>query len=306
MLGYASKAVGQTCGVPNVSVIIATYNRSAVLRRAVESVWWQGFRDWELIVVGDGCTDDTAAVMASFDDPRIRFVNLPENFGDQSAPNNHGFTLSRGRYIAYLNHDDIWLPDHLERSLAFIEETGADLVYPLPINLDRHGRFGCYGVNEELRFDPSFVLTASYWVLRRSLIDDIGPWRAATATFAHTPSHEFLTRAWRARKILRGFPAATVIVLPSGGRPDSYVTREAREQEQLVACIRHDPNFREWMFSQMIHFSAIPRPVTTLREATCAGCRRCLHSVRCADERLDDRPRPTSGRTVDFSGRGED
>lgn len=58
-----------------------------------------------------------------------------------------------------------------------------------------------------------------------------------------------------------------MIVLPSGGRPNSYVTREAQEQERLVARIRNDPNFREWMLGQMIHFGAIPRPVTTLREA---------------------------------------
>jgi GT2 family glycosyltransferase len=53
--------------------------------------------DWELIVVGDACTDDTADVVATFPDPRIRFVNLPENVGEQSGPNNEGVRLGHGR-----------------------------------------------------------------------------------------------------------------------------------------------------------------------------------------------------------------
>jgi hypothetical protein len=251
---------------PAVSVIIATYNRSEVLRLTVETVRWQRMPDWELIVVGDGCTDDTPAVMASFDDARIRFVNL-EHSGEQTGPNNHGFALSRGRYVAFLNHDDIWFPDHLERALAFIEKTGADLVFPLPINYDRHGRFGCYAVNEELRYDPSFVLPTSFWLLRRSLIDDIGGWRRAMDTFAPMPSQELIARAWRAGKTLRGFPAVTVITVPASGRPQIYVTRDASDQEGLVARIRDDPAAREWVLGQLVHTGAMPRPIVTLRAA---------------------------------------
>ena len=251
---------------PRVSVIIATYNRSAVLRLAVETVRWQTMPDWELIVVGDGCTDDTPAVMASIDDARIRFVNI-EHVGEQSGPNNHGFALARGPYVAFLNHDDIWFPDHLERALAFIEETGADLVYPLPIGLDQHGQFTCCAVNEELRYDPSFVLPATFWLLRRSLIDDIGGWRRAVDTFAPMPSQELLARAWRAGKMLRGFPEVSAISLPASGRPHIYVTRDASEQERLVGRIRNDPRAREWVLGRLVHTSAMPRPVVTLRAA---------------------------------------
>src|SRR5271166_2413327 len=83
----------------------------------VVSVILQTFTDWELLVMGDGCTDDSAEVVARFTDPRIRFVNLPERVGDQSGPNNEGARIARGRYIAYLNHDDLWFPDHIERML---------------------------------------------------------------------------------------------------------------------------------------------------------------------------------------------
>jgi glycosyltransferase involved in cell wall biosynthesis len=74
-------------------------------------VLWQTLADWELIVVGDRCTDDTEVVVRGFPDPRIRFVNLERNFGEQSVPNNEGVRLAQGRFIAYLNHDDLWLPE---------------------------------------------------------------------------------------------------------------------------------------------------------------------------------------------------
>jgi hypothetical protein len=262
----ASVSTVPDTSAPRASVIIATYNRSEVLRQTVESVRWQTLPDWELLVVGDGCTDDTAPVMATFDDPRVRFMNI-EHQGEQTAASNHGFALSRGRYVAFLNHDDIWFPDHLERAVAFIEETGADLVYPLPVALDQHGRFICYAVNEELRYDPSFTLPCSFWLLRRSLIEEIGGWVRAVDTFATMPSQDLVSRAWSAGKTLRGFAALTAVTLPASGRPQSYVLRDATEQERLVARIRSDPRAREWVLSQMVHRSAMPQPLTTLRDA---------------------------------------
>ena len=68
-------------------------------------------------------------MVASFDDPRITFINLPQNVGEQSGPNNEGLRLARGRYIAYLNHDDMYFPDHLASSVAWCERSGADLVW---------------------------------------------------------------------------------------------------------------------------------------------------------------------------------
>ena len=84
---------------PIVSVVLATYNRSRVLAHAIESVRSSTLTDWELIVVGDHCTDDTAEVVASFDDPRITFINLPQNVGEQSGPNNEG--VRRGARALY-------------------------------------------------------------------------------------------------------------------------------------------------------------------------------------------------------------
>src|SRR5690606_38360028 len=116
---------------PSVSVVMAVYNRSNILRFVLDSVRAQTRTDWELIAVGDACTDDSGAVVQSYADPRMHWVNLPRNTGEQSGPNNEGVRRARGRYIAFLNHDDLWLPHHLEVLLAALEETGADLVFGL-------------------------------------------------------------------------------------------------------------------------------------------------------------------------------
>lgn len=103
---------------PTVSIITSTYNRSGLLRRAIDSVRAQ--RDappWEMCIVGDCTPDDTDAVVASYGDPRLRFFNLPEKsppIAHGAIAKNHGiFQMSRAPWIAYLDDDDEYHPDFL-------------------------------------------------------------------------------------------------------------------------------------------------------------------------------------------------
>lgn len=233
---------------PKISVITATYNRSEVLRWAVSCVLAQTFQDWELIVVGDACTDDTAALMAGFEDPRIRFVNLPENFGEQSGPNNHGLGLARGEWIAYLNHDDLWFADHLETLLGRMQAEAADLIYALPIQIDVKGLVFCGLVNAELRYDPSHFVPASLWLMRRKLAEELGGWRASRDTYARNPSQEFLFRAWQRTSKLCCSPRVTALLLASGGRPQSYARRDDSQHRELYGRLS-EPNFREHLMT---------------------------------------------------------
>src|SRR4051812_4085758 len=111
---------------PAVSIVMATYNRPSVLAFAIRSVLAQDFADWELIVVGDRCADETTALVASFADRRIRYVNLAIKYGEQSGPNNVGIARARVRYVAFLNQDDIWFPDHLRSAVEWMQAAGAD------------------------------------------------------------------------------------------------------------------------------------------------------------------------------------
>lgn len=99
--------------VPQVSVVIPTYNRAGLLGRAIASVLGQTYSDFELIVVDDGSRDHTVSVVGGFDDPRIRFVRLARNRG-QPVARNAGIAHAQGDWVALLDSDDEWLPQKLE------------------------------------------------------------------------------------------------------------------------------------------------------------------------------------------------
>lgn len=106
---------------PSVSVIIPTYNRAPLLKRAIESVLKQSFDDFELIVVDDASPDNTPDVVESINDGRIRYIRLKKNSGGPVARNT-GIKKARGRFIALLDDDDEWLPHRLELQVKKFEE----------------------------------------------------------------------------------------------------------------------------------------------------------------------------------------
>lgn len=111
---------------PLVSVVISTHNRSAFLRSAILSVLAQSVSDFELIVVDDGSNDDSGAVVAALNDPRIRYIRQ-DNLG-LAAARNRATHMARGRYIAVMDDDDIMLPRRLEHSLKALKN-GANGAY---------------------------------------------------------------------------------------------------------------------------------------------------------------------------------
>lgn len=108
--------------MPEVSVVVPAYNAGRFLRESLGSVLAQTFQDLEVVVVDDGSKDDTPAVVLSFGDA-VRYVRQ-ENQG-VSAARNRGIELSQGRFVAFLDADDIWSPEKLERQMACLAEGGA-------------------------------------------------------------------------------------------------------------------------------------------------------------------------------------
>ena len=122
--------------IPKVSVVIITYNRARFLPEAIESVIAQSFTDWELIVVDDASTDNTKGVVEKYSsvDSRIKYYRNPENL-NISKSRNRGIELSKGKYIAVLDSDDIWCDiEKLKLQYSFLES-----------NLDHVGWWGCHG-----------------------------------------------------------------------------------------------------------------------------------------------------------------
>jgi glycosyltransferase involved in cell wall biosynthesis len=130
------RLAGQT---PLVSVIIPTYNRAELLPRALDSVLAQTFDDFELIVVDDASTDDTARIVQAYEDERISYHCQPENRGVSTA-RNRGLCEARGTYVAFLDSDDEWMPNKLARQIEYVGQcsdqvgmvyTGAEMVHDL-------------------------------------------------------------------------------------------------------------------------------------------------------------------------------
>lgn len=107
-------------GSPVVSVVITTFNRAHVIGRCLRSILGQTYRDFEAIVVDDASKDDTAEVISAIADERIVFIQHPVNLG-QPAAQNTGIKAARGRYIAFQDSDDEWLPEKLERQVKVFE-----------------------------------------------------------------------------------------------------------------------------------------------------------------------------------------
>jgi len=110
---------------PTVSVIIPAYNRGWILKDAVDSVLSQKYYDFELIVVDDGSEDNTSDILASYG-KKIKVIRQ-KNKGVSSARNN-GINSSSGNYIAFLDSDDLWLPEKLSTQLAFFENNPGALI----------------------------------------------------------------------------------------------------------------------------------------------------------------------------------
>lgn len=117
---------------PTVSVVIPVYNGENYLRLAIESVLHQTFQDFEIIVIDDGSKDSTPDIAQSFGD-RVRYVRQ-ENAGVAAAVN-HGIRLARGRYFAWLSHDDLWAPEKLSAQLEALQRVDGPAVCYTDIKL---------------------------------------------------------------------------------------------------------------------------------------------------------------------------
>lgn len=192
---------------PLVTVRIATYNRAQLLcDRAVASVRGQSYENWELLVVGDACTDDTEQRLRAIGDERIRFMNLPYSGpypSDDLArwrvqavqPINTALRDARGRWICALDDDDEFLPDHIERMLAHAQSTRAELAYGRIRTVDYDGG-GPVDVDMSQwplrRGAFNFLSSISHAALRRFEFDPV-------CRFAGEPSDwNMVRRLWEA------------------------------------------------------------------------------------------------------------
>jgi glycosyltransferase involved in cell wall biosynthesis len=102
-----------------ISVIIPIYNAELFLNETIDSVLSQTFSDFELLALDDGSIDNSAEIIKSYNDPRIRYVECTHDF---IGTLNKGLSLSQGKYIAQIDHDDMMMPYRLQTQYDFMEE----------------------------------------------------------------------------------------------------------------------------------------------------------------------------------------
>jgi len=165
----------------HVSVVCPTYNRSRAILRTLASVSSQSCREWEMLVVSDGSTDDTDDVVraAAVADPRIRLIRS-RAFGDPSEPRNIALAVASGDIVSYIDHDDRWREDHLRRVLD-VMDGGAELVAMGNIYRDEHGRALHRSSPYEMCWHPEIQLLSAVFETsrvshRRPLLDEAGGW----------------------------------------------------------------------------------------------------------------------------------
>jgi glycosyltransferase involved in cell wall biosynthesis len=221
---------------PLVTVIIATYNKASTLRFALQSVLWQRYENYEVWVIGDCCTDNSAEVVKGLNDPRFNWFNLPVNSGYQSVPHNEGLRRARGKYIAYLNHDDLWLPEHLELLIAQLEESRADFAFSiLEWVLPYRQSYADIPIYPNAARPPE----ASATMHRRSIVAEIGFWKLPNEINA-IPRAEYFRRAQFMGKQFVFVPSLTVLKFACGGKYD-----EVGQHEDYFTRIKADPKFIE-------------------------------------------------------------
>ena len=219
---------------------MATYGRGHHITPSIQSVLQQDLQDFELIVVGDHCQDDTEQAVAAVASPRLSWMNLSSRYGSQSAPNNAGITASAGDVIAYIGHDDIWEPGHLGDLAALMNTSSlldfavAGAIYHLPPGIAGSQVTGLFDTDSDkhIHFFPPSSLAH-----RKSVCDRIGPWVMPQDVRAPVDG-DFLLRAARADLTFASTGKITVHKFAAGHRYLSYLQQESSEQRAILGSMR--------------------------------------------------------------------
>ena len=167
-----------------VSVIIPTYNRGEVLEQAIKSVLNQTYQNYEIIVVDDGSTDNTHRILEKYGH-KIRYYS--KLHGGVSSSRNFGLEKSEGSWVAFLDSDDYWLPEKLERQIEFVRQNPEFLIVQTDEKWIRRGKFvnpmqkhRKYGGWIFKQCLPLCIVSPSAVMVHQRVFNDVGVFYRAT------------------------------------------------------------------------------------------------------------------------------
>jgi glycosyltransferase involved in cell wall biosynthesis len=163
-----------------ISVIIPTYNRSALLKRAINSVLSQTLPVLEIIISDDGSTDDTEIMVSSYCNEKIKFLKNIHS-GKPAVPRNNAIKMAKGTWIAFLDSDDEWHPQKLEKQIEICNKLDISAICSNALHMNSRGECqgdyllhkssGIFGFNELLNEN---IIVCSSVLIKKKLIDKIG------------------------------------------------------------------------------------------------------------------------------------
>jgi glycosyltransferase involved in cell wall biosynthesis len=232
---------------PLVSVIIPTYNRADYLKLALKSVLEQTYKNIEVIVADDGSMDNTAEVVADFNDPRVKYF-YQRNTGLPAVTRNRGLREASGEYVAFLDSDDMWQPEKLEIQVEYlrnqpdyhlaysnawiIDETDARKGLIMDLELFKEGEIFKYLV--KYNFIPQLTV-----LMKRKVFDEIGFFNE-DPTLRAVEDYEYWLRVALRHKI--GFVKEPLAMyrVHSGGM--SRAANLAPAQQKILFSLLEDPS----------------------------------------------------------------
>jgi glycosyltransferase involved in cell wall biosynthesis len=187
-----------------VTVVIATYMRADALRITLEALYRQTYSNWNALIIADCCSKDHLDQLQPLN-KKVQYINLPVRCGQQYGPNSVGIYLADTEYIAFLNHDDIWLNDHLERAISSLNTERKNIYFgkaafchyqnqPAPperllfSEINRPEELWC-----SLKGPNHFFEPASSWVIKTKQAKAVGFWNSPDQV-AHTPVMDWIMR----------------------------------------------------------------------------------------------------------------
>lgn len=181
---------------PLVSVVVPTHNRPAFLRKTIQSILDQTYPNLEIIIVSNGMSHDNKNVVKEFKDPRLIYADQ-ENSGGPASPRNNGIRLSNGKYIAFCDDDDLWMPDKIEKQVAVLEEnTEYGLCYTKMLRFDETREWSNPHEEGPATFESLLYVNTvpiSSVCIRKSLVDEFGKF-SESKKVGTSEDYEFLLR----------------------------------------------------------------------------------------------------------------
>jgi glycosyltransferase involved in cell wall biosynthesis len=221
---------------PAVTIIVPTYNSSGTLRSTLESILRQEFGDYEVWIVGDGCTDDSEAVISAWGDGRVHWINLPVNSGRPAGPRNEALRRARGRWIAYLGHDDLWFPWHLGELIRCIENSRSDFAYSLAAIVGPKGIVETFGLPRR-PWNSRENISPSNWLHERRMIEMVGDWSPRVKM---GDDRDFLKRVKGAGQRIAFSRQLSVLKYPAG-LWQTYARALPHPQTEMIGLMKTDP-----------------------------------------------------------------